>query len=372
MIPSEISTYYKRYVDDTNNATPQDYHNPFSQMGSQFDVIHETDTDDADEEDPIAASLRLAILDDSPSDDRSRGAESPTAIIDMGQLDIGEQVAQDQTMQDKSQSVANSLENTENISFNPEPPSFDHQRPSILVRDDQGCFIVPAADDAHSVIPKDDSTTPKDLVVQMSHYVAVMNATWMRRLGPGSVLYEQCSVYSPSFLIELGLGSLELCYRQQNLPIKFAELFSLLHIAFAFSHIVHKDSDSYHWDGFSQDIYQWRLALQDSAEVDLFVEVWRKLWCPHLSSNLCSIPDGLARSALQQSSAIREYESDISGRARGHGMSVRADSRHPSDQISLCRLLTGGLVIEGCSRYLDGKQCSILLPAFYLDMLMEW
>ena len=200
-------------------------------------------------------------------------------------------------------------------------PLYEYQRPSIVLSNPVGQTIPPVADDLYCRMLGDKSMTTTGVVKQVCSILHGLNQKWMGRLESSPDLYDfyvHCMSLTPSRLLETGIHVLQQCF-SRTLPSSFGELFALMHVAFAFSSVIHSDGDSYYWDGFSSDLRYWHHTLKDFEEISLFARIWDRLWCP--------------RSSINQS---------FMNHTRG----------------DLYETLMEGMVIKGCKNFLDGEQVS--------------
>ena len=199
-------------------------------------------------------------------------------------------------------------------------PLYKYQRPSIALSDPVGQTIRPVADDLYCFMLGDDSITTTSLVKQVRDILHDLNKEWMGRLESTPDLYARCMPLSTCPLLETGIRALQQCF-SGTLPRSFDDLFALIHVAFAFSLVINKDRDSYYWDGFYSDLRYWHHTVRDS-EISLFGKVWDRLWCPPSSNNHLFVNPPRA---------------------------------------NLYDTLMEGLVIKGCTNFLDGEEASRML-----------
>ena len=199
-------------------------------------------------------------------------------------------------------------------------PLHECQRPSIPLSDPVGETIRPVAD-LYCLMLGDDSMTTTSLVKQVREILHGLNKEWMGRLKSTPDLYERCMPLSTCPLLETGVRALQQCF-SGTLPRSFEDLFALMHVAFAFSIVIYRDSDSY-WDGFYSDLPYWRHTVRDS-EISLFGKVWNRLWCPPSSNNHLFVNPPPA---------------------------------------NLYETLMEGLPIKGCTNFLDGEEASHMLSS---------
>ena len=199
-------------------------------------------------------------------------------------------------------------------------PRYEYQRPSIALSDPVGQTIRPVADDLYCLMLGDDSMTTHSLVKQVREILHGLHREWMEKLKSTPDLYTRCMPLSTCRLLETGIRALQQCF-SGNLPSSFEDLFALMHVAFAFSIVINRDSESYYWDGFYSDLHYWHRTVRDS-EISFFGKVWDRLWCPRSSNThlFMNPPRG-----------------------------------------DLYETLMEGLVIKGCANFLDGGQASHIL-----------
>lgn len=333
------------------------------QIGAQFDVGGPcyNDDDDDDEEDPIAPTPSTAVADGlNPAADFSgniRGSFEATAPIaalqDLKFTEIlaeGDRVFQQATLE-KGPTPDNALA--------AEPLEYGAQRPGIIVNDPLGRPSIPLADDFHFTLLEDEDTTPQTLVEQTFKLVDSLNKLWLLELDSDQDLYIKCSMNPSEILFELGVQTLQRCYCG-TLPSSFDALFAFMHVAFAFSRIMHGDGGSYYWDGFSQDAYCWHYTISDPEEANLFARVWHRLWRPRATMEIYVQDNNTSNAALLTPSFAAESRSIFSmPEALSHASNLGVIDR---SHVVMPGALMSGMVIKGCSGFLDSKISLTMKP----------
>ena len=233
------------------------------------------------------------------------------------------------------------------------PPN---QRPSIIVRNPTGFITTPVADGLSTLrLGKESmkSIDPQELIVRLCRAFHNLRKEWMQKLVPLPDLYGYCSQLSTWTLFNVGIRTLQGVYNGE-LPKTFTEIFGFMHLAFSFSRVINEDYDSYYWDGYYSDIYLWHHSLSNTEDLLLFARVRDRLWCPRpaaqaiISTNvihstpLTAPPHGL----LSTSNIWRHSLAPSSGDS----------STYPSfTRDALVYTLKEGMVIKGCSDFLNGK-----------------
>ena len=259
--------------------------------------------------------------------------------------------AQDSTTTPERQVSA--ADETQMISVNA-LPTFDYQRPCIIVYDDQGRATVPVADDVNPQMKHDDLLSLDILIKDIHWLVDGLNSQWMVKLGPEHEIFEIYKGLSTGTLFDIGVETLRRCYTS-GFPDTFREIFALMHVAFAFSHIIFKDGSSCYWDGFSHDVYWWYLALPNPTEASLFLRVWHRLWCSQATSSVPSQDNCLFNAEAHATFAGRPpcpHAPPLHAVPETH-KNVNVKSWRDPKQRAFKEILMGGMVIGGCSRFLD-------------------
>ena len=245
--------------------------------------------------------------------------------------------------------------------------TYTYKRPWIVVDDDQGRPTMPIADDFLFCSSYDDSVRPSTLVRSAYQLSAAFNRLWIARLAPDFDLVTKCMELSPKKRFALGTNVLRRCFLG-TLPSTFKELYAMIYVAFAFSHTIHRDVDSCYWDAFSRDLYRWRLALSTQSDVEIFLRVWHRLWCPQ---RFCGpFPQ-------KDSSDCESYMANNNSSCPGitfsfeHPAVVRQSSGQrftDTIQDTSYDIFMGGIVIKGCSRFFD-CECEPICDHNYLTCL---
>ena len=232
------------------------------------------------------------------------------------------------------------------------------QRPSIVVRNPSGIITTPVADDLYTLRLGEEFTKSirsQELIVRLWEAVLKLNNEWMQKLVSLPDLYGYCSKLSTWALFNVGIRTLQDVY-SGGLPESFTEIFAFMHIAFAFSQVINEDCDSYYWDGFYSDIYLWHHTLSNTGDLILFARIRDRLWCPRPAAQSL-IPTNQILYSLTAPSHEPFSITDIQRHAVAPG---RCDSlTYPSfigiTRDALSNTLMEGMVIKGCSNFLNGR-----------------
>jgi len=189
------------------------------------------------------------------------------------------------------------------------PPILDHSLPGIVVSD----CTRPVGSDLRAPVQA-DTTTSMTLIQQAYNISNTLNSQWMSRLEATPDLHKSCTQIPSQSLFEVGLEILRDCYHGV-FPNRFSESFALMHVIFAFSSVAANMDGSNDLPNLSQDVYDWQNTIEDADQVRIFVGVWHRVWSDYPNSQL----------------VVRQYH------------------EHSQNQ------LMGVMVLERCSRFLDGK-----------------
>ena len=245
-------------------------------------------------------------------------------------------------------------------------------RPGIVVCNPSGLITTPVADDIHTlrlgeVLTRTISST--ELIMRLCQRVLNMNIEWMQKLVPRSELYEYCSKLSTWTLFNAGIRTLQKVYSGE-LPKSFTEIFGFMHIAFAFSQVIHEDCDSYYWDGFCSDIYLWRHTLSNPEDLVLFAQVWDLLF-PRLDARALIRTENLFHYTF---STTPSYELFSIADVQRHGLALEShdSSTYPSlnglPRDALRNTLMEGMAFKGCSNFLNGRLSSKLSTILHANL----
>ncbi len=233
------------------------------------------------------------------------------------------------------------------------------QRPGIVVRNPSGLITTPVADDLHTLRLGEEFTKTlrsSELITRLYQGVLDLNQEWMQKLVSLPDSYEYCSKLSTWALFNVGIRTLQKVYSGE-LPKAFTEIFGFMHIAFAFSRVINEDWDSYYWDGFYSDFYLWHHSLSNTEDLALFARVWDRLWCPRPAVQAPVPTDKL----LYTSFTAPSYELFSTSNNQRHALAPESfDSlTYPSfigvTRDALRNTLMEGMVIKGCSNFLNGR-----------------
>ena len=233
------------------------------------------------------------------------------------------------------------------------------QRPSIVVRNPTGFITTPVADDLHGLRLGEESTKSiraRELIQRLCDALLNLNNEWMQKLVPDPDLHGYCSRLSLWALFNAGIRTLQDVY-SGKLPNSFTEIFGFMHIAFAFSRVINKDYDSYYWDGFHSDIYLWHHGLSNPEDLSLFARVWDRLRCPRPAVQARSPTNELLYTTLPAPPSELFSTSDIQKHTLASGAcdNLAYASFTGVTREALLNTLMEGMVIKGCSNFLNGR-----------------
>ncbi len=233
------------------------------------------------------------------------------------------------------------------------------QRPSIVVRNPSGFITTPVADDLHTLRLGEEFANcerSQELIVRLWEVVLNLNKEWMKKLVLRPGLYRYCSKLSTWALFNVGIRTLQDVY-SGVLPSSFMEIFGFMHIAFAFSRVINEDRDSYYWDGFYSDIYLWHHSLSNPEDLILFAQVRDRLWCPRPAAQALIPTTKLLHNSLTTTSheLFSTSETQRNTLAPGSCDSLTYPSFIGLTRDGLLNTLMEGMVVRGCSNFLNGR-----------------
>ena len=232
------------------------------------------------------------------------------------------------------------------------------QRPSIIVRNPNGLITIPVADGLSGFRLGEKSAKfmkSQELTMRVCKALQDLNREWMQKLVSLYEIHGHCSKLSTWTLFNVGIRTLQGVYNGE-LPKSFTEIFGLMHVAFAFSRVINEDYDSYYWDGYYSDIYLWHHSLSNAEDHRLFEQVWYRLWCPRSAAQAITLTDIPHYNPLNASPQGLFSTSDI--QRQSLAPSGRDSLIFPSFGVTrdaLVNILKEGMVIKGCSDFLNGK-----------------
>ena len=243
-------------------------------------------------------------------------------------------------------------------------------RPRIIVHNPNGLITTPVADGLSALRLGEKSTksmTCQELIERLCEAVHNLNMEWMQKLISLPDLHGQCSRLSTWELFNVGIRTLQGVYNGQ-LPSSFTEIFGLLHVAFSFSRVINEDYDSCYWDGYHSGIYLWYLSLSDPEDRLLFEQVWGRLWCPQQGAQATTSKAVLHYAPLIVSSQGLFSTSDIQRRSLAPSSTdtLTLPSNIKVARDALVNILKEGMVIQGCSDFLNGYYTFRLLTVSML------
>ena len=233
------------------------------------------------------------------------------------------------------------------------------QRPSIIVRNANGLITTPVADGLSSLRLGEESITllnPQELIVRLCEAFHNLRNEWLQKLDSLPDLHQYCSQLSTWTLFNVGIRTLQGVYNGE-LPKSFTEIFGFMHLAFAFSRVINEDYDSYYWDGYFSDIYLWHHSLSNTEDLILFARVRDRLWCPRPAAQAIASTDVILYTPLAAPHHGLPSTSDIQRHslAPSSGDSLTYPSFIGVTRDALVNTLKEGMVIKGCSDFLNGE-----------------
>ena len=233
------------------------------------------------------------------------------------------------------------------------------QRPSIVVRNASGFITTPVADDLHGLRLGEEFTKSirsRELILRLRDVLLNLNNEWMQKLVPLPDLHGYCSKLSTWALFNVGIRTLQDMY-SGKLPNSFADIFGFMHVAFAFSRVINEDCDSYYWDGFHSDIYPWHHSLSNPEDLIRFAQVRDRLWCPRPAVQAPIQTNKLLYTSLPAPTYELFSISDDQKHTLAPGSygSLAYSSFTGVTREGLLNTLMEGMVIKGCSNFLNGS-----------------
>ena len=240
-------------------------------------------------------------------------------------------------------------------------PMYGNQLPKILVtgsteyESSDSCYF--QRQDAGKI------KSAKVLVEQTYTALQSFNNQWLLKLAPSSELYARCSSLSSQWVFESGIRTLQKCY-SGILPREFNEVFALMHLGFAFSHVLQLDHGLCGWDDLpiAKDLLLWRAALQTEDEDRMLVSICDRLWEPQTSYETSLRSDGLPEHVSYAAPFFIDSKMTVACSPTGltyhetpENIPINCD---PPE--SILKTLMTGTIIDWCSRYLERKITSIL------------
>jgi len=359
-ISRQPAVYEDEVPSSSSSAVGDRFNMPLLFCGAQFDTALPESTEDPELEDLIAS------MDTHRDNTCFKGSPTMSSEVDNATASIiRTESAVDESLlfQDATPPKCSRVDDSHEPRSGTKLPTYEYERPCIVVHDEEGRPVLPVADDLTPFSVCDDSVTPSAIIENTYLLVKILNTQWIPRLASDDKLHEQCKALPVETLFDVGVKTLRKVYLG-ILPGTFQDLFALMHIAFAFSLIIYRDGNSCYWDGFSRDVYWWHQALGSTTkEAHLFVQVWHLLWCPQVSRRQGVHEDGFhdtgqsrASPATSNGSTCAEPISSCLNPERfpnpNHDTLGHPSQQEPHD------MLMDGMVIKGCSRFLD---CEIVL-----------
>lgn len=233
------------------------------------------------------------------------------------------------------------LDSTSPVHNGPEavssPEVVDHQWYHKNVAAASGVFPLTSAYHGNHY---DDVTSTQSPVNDLREIVGILNEEWLRRCSSTSNISLRASALSPQSLSDIGAQTLRLVF-QGVIPDTFEAVFALALVACAAAYITHGDDRLHCWNEFFQNILDLQNLIQSKSDAQLFGQLvnllcWRQ--CP---------------SARR---APRRHVVGLNALCSTRTIDLQA-SRHPTKPVSMTilRSLKDGVVIQECSRFLDGK-----------------
>lgn len=233
------------------------------------------------------------------------------------------------------------LDSTSPVNNGPEavssPEVADHQLYHENVTPPSRVF--PLTSEYHGTLP-DDVTSTQSPVNHLRETIRILNKEWLQRCQSTSDILLRASPLSPQSLLDIGAQTLRLVF-QGVIPNTFEAIFALANVAFAAAYITHGDDRLHCWNEFLQNILDLQNLIQSKSDAQLFGQLVNLLgW----------------RQCLSAQRAPRRHVVGLNALSSTRSIDLQA-SRHLKKPISMAilRSLKEGVVIQECSRFLDGK-----------------
>ena len=166
-------------------------------------------------------------------------------------------------------------------------------------------------------------------IEELRDLVHIINIEWLIRLESATDFRVPYRDYYIPSLFETGIQVLQRCYRN-ILPTNFKEVFAMMHIACGVFYIRHGSNTCYGWGGLFQDFLQWQYAMREEHDIHLLIAVTNQLWRPGCMT-------------LSRGATVSPID------PLGSKVTIKPQSAHLVDSFR------NGMIIKGCSEFLDGK-----------------
>ena len=122
-----------------------------------------------------------------------------------------------------------------------------------------------------------EDLTPMQMTVQeLRKIVDVTNRAWRDRLVDSPNVVLMCSAIPAHTLFESGISALQRIF-SGTLVDTFADIFALLHVAFALNYSQHINDTAYCWDTFFQEMLWWAFVIKEGNEACSFRDILHKI-----------------------------------------------------------------------------------------------
>ncbi|KAF6232232.1 hypothetical protein HO173_009615 [Letharia columbiana] len=195
-------------------------------------------------------------------------------------------------------------------------------------------------------------------VEELREMVRVLNEEWMRRCQSTPDIVLRASKLSPRSLFDTGAQTLQLVF-QGVLPRTFDAVFALAHVACGAAYLAHGEDGSHCWNEFFQDVLSWQSLMLNESDARLFIQLVNLLWWPQGSSAISSCGNYFLD---ETSGTLVPLRRPVVGLER-LGTNDMQPPRRPTKPASMSTLnsLKDGVVLQECSRFLDGVEYAGIL-----------
>lgn len=198
-------------------------------------------------------------------------------------------------------------------------------------------------------------------VEELREIVRVLNEIWLLKCESLPGLAQHASAMSPRVLLDKGVQTLQQIF-QGVLPGTFDAVFGLAHVACAAAYIMHGDDSSHCWNPLFHHMLKLQQLIANENDAQWFVQLVNLLWSPCRSSvkrscgsHFLDEPSGTLVPSRRHVFGLEELLFD--GTVGTHASQCTRDLV----TLTTLRSLKDGVVLQECSRFLDGIEYAGIL-----------
>ena len=202
---------------------------------------------------------------------------------------------------------------------------------------------------------------PLAQVEGLDQLICVLNGLWQEYLNNRPTAHSLLNGLNLGSPFDEGLSGFKSCLGGKP-PTTLRSVFSFVHLAYACAYICHGNDASFSWVAFYENVLHWGQAISHQQERNRFLMIADLLWSPpqtpfNITATMLPAYTYPTQEPFQHESAARSMSNMHSHHAYASSQEIGVSMTAASPILTpdLQSALETGVVVECCTRFLDGK-----------------